>query len=74
MTPLSELPAGKSCVVQQLEGGHRFAARLAVLGFTVGAEVRIIQNYGHGPVLVNVRGARVALGRGEATKIQVDPA
>lgn len=74
MTPLSSLPAGKICVVQQLNGGHGFAARLAVLGFTVGTEITIIQNYGHGPLLVNIRGARVALGRGEATKIQVNPA
>jgi hypothetical protein len=30
------------------------------------------KNWGHGPVIVNLRGTRVALGRGEASKILVD--
>jgi Fe2+ transport system protein FeoA len=33
----------------------------------------VIQNYGHGPIIVNLRDTRVALGRGEAGKILVEP-
>jgi len=42
------------------------------LGFTAGAEVAVVQNYGRGPIIVAVRDTRVALGRGEAAKIQVE--
>jgi ferrous iron transport protein A len=46
--------------------------RLVSLGFTPGAEVSMTQNYGRGPLIVTVRGTRVALGRIEATKIFVE--
>jgi ferrous iron transport protein A len=41
------------------------------MGFTSGAEVTVIQNPGFGPVIVNVRDSRIALGRGEANKVIV---
>jgi len=44
---------------------------MAALGFTPGAQVRMVQNYRHGAIIVNVRGARVALGRGEARRVRV---
>jgi ferrous iron transport protein A len=48
-------------------------SHLAPLGFTPGARVEMVQNFGHGPVIVMVRGTRIALGRGEAQKIIVTP-
>ena len=69
---LSDLPVGTHGVVYGLCGGREFTGRVAVLGFTVGAEVAVVQNYGRGPVIVAVRDTRVALGRGEAAKIQVE--
>jgi len=74
MTPLSEIHTGGSAIIYDLKGGHEFAARVAALGFTVGERVSILQNSGRGPVLVRVRGSRIALGRGEARKIQVNVA
>ena len=68
---LSVLSPGKVGVVHQLDGGRGFVSRLAALGFTIGAEVTMVQNFGHGPIIVLVRDTRVALGRGEATKILV---
>jgi ferrous iron transport protein A len=68
---LGAVPPGGRAVVESLEGGHDFCARVANLGFTVGAEVEMVQNYGHGPVLVSVRGTLVALGRGEAEQVRV---
>jgi len=44
---------------------------MATLGFTIGTEVTILQNYGHGAIIVSVRNTRIALGHGEARKIQV---
>ncbi|NMD30963.1 MAG: ferrous iron transport protein A, partial [Chloroflexi bacterium] len=42
------------------------------LGFTPGVQITMIQNYGWGPLIVIVRGTRVALGRGEASQIIVE--
>jgi ferrous iron transport protein A len=44
------------------------------MGVTPGAEVTVIQNYHRGPMLIEVRDTRVALGRGEALKIEVERA
>jgi len=52
--------------------GQMETTRLASLGFTPGAEVNMAQNYGRGPLIVTVRGTRVALGRVEAAKIFVE--
>jgi ferrous iron transport protein B len=59
--------------VRRLEGGKGFLGRMAAMGFTPGAEVKILRNDGHNPVLVMLRGSRVALGKEEAKKIYVSP-
>jgi ferrous iron transport protein A len=69
--PLSALNTGEHGAVVRLEGGRGLLSRMASLGFTPGAEITILQNFGHGPLIVRVREARVALGRGEAGKIYV---
>ena len=68
---LNDLVAGETGMVQELDGGTQFRSRMASLGFTPGASVKMIQNYGHGAVIVSLRGTRVALGRGEARKVGV---
>jgi Fe2+ transport system protein FeoA len=68
---LSTLPAGKQAMVHSLIGGHEFCSRVANLGFTPGAQLKVLQNHGHGPVLVALRGTMVALGRSEAAKVVV---
>lgn len=69
--PLSDLPAGSEGVIRTLLGGREFRSRVANLGFTAGATVKVMQNYGHGPMLVAIRGTLVALGRHEAAKVLV---
>jgi Fe2+ transport system protein FeoA len=71
-TSLSAVRSGELVRIRTLRGGHHFMSRLASLGFTPGARLRVVQNYGHGPIIVNVRDTRVALGRGEAEKILVE--
>jgi ferrous iron transport protein A len=68
---LSSLAPGEVGVVYELAGGWGFMSRLATLGFTPGAELTMVQNFGHGPLIVNIRGTRIALGRGEAAKVHV---
>jgi ferrous iron transport protein A len=70
-TTLSDLAPGEMGVVHKLTGGRGFTSRLATLGFTTGAELTMVQNFGRGPLIVNIRGTRIALGRGEAAKVVV---
>jgi len=69
---LSTIANGESVRIQRIESGHTLLSRLATLGFTPGAQLQVVQNRGRGPLIVSVRGSRVALGRGEAAKILVD--
>jgi Fe2+ transport system protein FeoA len=50
--PLNEVPAGASATVSEIRGGGNFLSRLATLGFTPGAQLAMIQNFGHGPLIV----------------------
>jgi len=68
---LSAVQEGESVRVQGIEGGHYCLSRRASLGFTPGVSLRVVQNVGRGPLIVNLRDTRVALGRGEASKIVV---
>lgn len=71
LCPLSDLQPRARGVVTRLYGGRGLLARLAAFGFTVGTEVEVIRNDGHGPILVTLMDTSVALGRGEASRIQV---
>ncbi len=71
MTPLSELQPGQEGIVRALRGGHGFISRLAALGFTPGAPLVVVRNAGSGPLIVSIRGSRVALGRGEAAHVLI---
>ncbi len=69
---LSEIIAGENATVLSFQSGCAENHRLISMGFTPGVKVRIIQNRFRGPLIVLVRGTRVALGRGEAVKIIVE--
>lgn len=69
--PLSSMLTGQIGTILDLSGGRGLIGRLAALGFTPGASVEMLQNYSHGPLIVEVRDVRIALGRGEAQKVQV---
>jgi len=70
---LARLAEGERAIVATLDGGRRILCRLVSLGFTPGAELVMIQNIGGGSLIVQVRDARIALGRGEASRILVVP-
>ena len=72
VTTLSTLRPGETGQVQKLAGGRGFVSRLAALGLTPGARIKMVQNFGHGPLIVLVRETRLALGRGEAMKVLVE--
>ncbi|MCE1252494.1 MAG: ferrous iron transport protein B [Anaerolineae bacterium] len=68
---LLDLEPGKNALIRKLEGGRTLLSRLAALGFTPGAPVMVMRKEHGGPVLVSLRGARVALGREEAKHVLV---
>jgi ferrous iron transport protein A len=68
---LSALGAGEHGEVVELAGGRCMLSRMTALGFTPGADVTVVQNYGRGPLIARVRDARIALGRGEAKRVYV---
>ena len=69
---LKDLSVDHHATILAFSFGTIEAARLVSLGFTPGAEVSMAQNYGRGPLIVTVRGTRVALGRVEAAQIFVE--
>ena len=70
--PLAELLINERAVILSFSIGRPETNRLVSLGFTPGTKVDMTQNYRHGPVIVTIRGTRVALGRSEAAKILVE--
>ncbi len=60
---------GETVEVADVLGGHGLKQRLLALGLTPGTRVSVLA--GEGPLVVEVRGSRLALGRGEAAKVIV---
>jgi len=68
---LSRLASGESGIVKSYTGGRGMLGRCLSMGFTPGSLVKMVENFGSGPVLVKVHDTEVALGRGIAEKIVV---
>lgn len=69
---LSDVPQGAQVILSTVRFGLELTSRLTSLGLTPGVPLQVLQNYGHGPLIINVRGTHVALGRGEAARILVE--
>ena len=71
MIQLTELHPGTNAIIRHLDGGHSIISRLAAMGFTPGGSLSVVRSSENGPLLVCLRGSRVALGQGEASHIFV---
>lgn len=69
---LSTVPVGQQIKLVKIDAGRRLTHRLTELGLTPGVEFSVIQNNG-GPLLISVRGSRIAIGREMGRKILVMP-
>lgn len=69
--PLAMAAPGEVVTVIEIIAGGGLQRRLADMGLTPGVRVRVINSQMPGPVLIDLRGSRVALGRGIAQKIAV---
>ena len=68
---LSDVAPGSRVRLAGMDAGHGLRARLAAMGLVPGVEVLMVKNGGGGPAVVEVKGSRLALGRGMARKIRV---
>ncbi|MDC7127374.1 MAG: FeoA family protein [Spirochaetales bacterium] len=68
---LSEISIGTEVVVESISGGKSLRQRLINLGVLPGAELKVVRISKHGPLVVNVQGAQVIIGRAMAGKIYV---
>jgi ferrous iron transport protein A len=72
---LDELKDGQSAVVREIGGGQGIRQRLASLGVHPGDTLRVRRSaHYRGPVLIEVSGAEVAIGKGMAHGILVETA
>jgi ferrous iron transport protein A len=62
---------GENYTMMGLEGGQRFREKIYSMGLNPGVKFTVLQNPGHGPVEIEVRQTRLAIGRGMAAKIKV---
>jgi len=72
--PLALVEEHVPVVCVDIVGGHTVRHRLTGLGILPGTPLELLSAPPAGPVLVEVRGSRVAIGRGMAQKILVAPA
>ncbi|MFC1738335.1 ferrous iron transport protein A [Planctomycetota bacterium] len=69
--PLSRVDQGQTVTIVSIEAGRGLKSRLASMGLLSNTVITIISNKQPGPFVINVKGAKMMLGRGMADKIMV---
>ncbi len=69
--PLVMASPGKLLTVIGINAGRGLQRRLTDMGLTPGVQIRVMNDQCAGPVLIDLRGSRLGLGRGVAQKILV---
>jgi DtxR family Mn-dependent transcriptional regulator len=73
LVALSELKDRQSGKIQFIRGGHTVLQRLLDMGLTPGTKITLIKAAPfEGPIEVSVRGSKLAIGRGIASKVFVE--
>lgn len=70
--PLTKISEGMKAQLHSITGGRELRTRLAALGLLPGTEIEVVQNSGKGPFVVSVKGSRIVIGRGMASRVEVD--
>ena len=66
---LIQFKPGDQIKIMNLDCGQAFAKRLCELGVFNGMAIEIIKNDKFGPLIIKIFDSRIALGRGQASKI-----
>jgi len=72
--PLALVSPWSEVRIIDIRGGRGLIRRLSDLGFMVGEKIRVVHIHNPGPMLVEVKGSRIAVGRGVSMKIIVEEA
>jgi DtxR family Mn-dependent transcriptional regulator len=73
LVALSELKEGQSGKINFIRGGHNVLQRLLDMGLTPSTNITVIKTAPfEGPIQISVRGSKLALGRGIASKVFVE--
>lgn len=73
LTALDAIGTRKQVRVIAIDGGHGVRSHLNLLGIHVGDWLTVVERAPfRGPVLVEINGSRVAIGRAIAAKVRVD--
>lgn len=71
MKPLNLVVNGKSVKIGKIKHRNNLIKKLKNLGIHEGDTVRVMNNFGNGPLIVAKGNVRIALGRGMTLKIFV---
>jgi ferrous iron transport protein A len=70
---LRDVESGAAAIVKEVHGGFGLRRRLGDVGVRPGGTVEVIRSGAlGGPVLLAIRGARVAIGQRQAQRVEVD--
>ena len=69
--PLTMVPEGEEVIITDIYGGRNVVRRLFDMGLIPGTKIKVLY-HGFGPLLVDVKDSRIALGLGIAMKIMVE--
>jgi DtxR family Mn-dependent transcriptional regulator len=73
LVALSELKDGQSGKINFIRGGHQVLQRLLDMGLTPSTNITVVKAAPfEGPIVILVRGSKLALGRGIASKVFVE--
>lgn len=73
-TPLPDLDTGAEAVILRLAGGSSFRKKMVEMGLREGTRIRLVAKHLFGgPVVIDVDGREVTLGRGMASQIITGP-
>jgi len=70
---LKDMANGTKVRFLKVDAGRGLKARLAAMGLLAGVELKVINNGHPGPLVIDLKGSRMVLGRGMAGKIIVKP-
>lgn len=70
--PLIQLQTGQQAILKDISWDMKLRRKLFDMGMTPGTPVSMVSGAGRGPVILDVRGSRLALGRSVIEKIDVE--
>jgi len=71
LMPLAMVGPGELVTVVDVRAGRGLTRRLAEMGLLPGTQIRVVSSQMRGPLIIDLKGSRLALGRGVTQKIMV---